>query len=83
MEAKTNDVLVAMKRYDEAKRTLGLTDDAAVVIGEMTIDVSDDMKDCIRATVKEKYRNACKDYYEALDKLKEAIWEEYMNSFTS
>lgn len=83
MEVKTNDVLAAMKRYDEAKRALSLTDDAAVVIGEMTIDVSDDMKDCIRATVKEKYRNACKDYYEALDKLKEAVWEEYMNSFTS
>lgn len=82
MEKKTGDVLIAMKHYDDAKKALSLTDDAAVVIGEMTIDVSDDIKECIEGILKERYRNACKEYYDALDKLKEAVWEEYMNSFT-
>lgn len=83
MEKKTDDALIAMKHYDDAKKALSLTDDAAVVIGEMTIDVNDDIKGCIKAVVKERYRNACKAYYDALDKLREAVWEEYMNSFTN
>ena len=76
-------VLVAMKHYDEAKRALGLTDDAVVVVGEMTIDVGDDIKEYIEGMLKDNYRNACKAYYDELDRLRKAIWEEYMNSFTS
>ena len=77
-----DNVLIAMKNYDEAKKALGLTDDAVVVVGEMTIDVSDDIKECIEGMLKDNYRNACKAYYDELDRLRKAIWEEYMNSFT-
>lgn len=77
-----DNVLIAMKNYDDAKKALSLTDDAAVVIGEMTIDVSDDIKECIEGMLKDNYRNACKAYYDELDRLRKAIWEEYMNSFT-
>ena len=75
-------VLAMKKNYDEAKRALDLTDDAAVVVGEMTIDISNDIKECIEGMLKDNYRNACKAYYDELGRLREAIWEEYINSFT-
>ena len=78
-----NKVLTAMKNYNDAKKALSLKDRATITVGDLTIDVNDVMKECIEDVLKDNYRNACKAYYDELDRLGKAVWEEYMNSFTS
>lgn len=78
-----DNVLIAMKNYDVAKKALCLKDKATVTVGDLAIDISDNIKECIEGMLKDNYRNACKAYYDELDRLRKAIWEEYMNSFTS
>lgn len=76
-------VLMAKKNYDAAKKALSLKDKATITVGDLTIDANDVMKECIKDVLKDNYRNACNAYYDELDRLGKAIWEEYMNSFTS
>lgn len=76
-------VLIAMKNYDAAKKALSLKDRATVKVGDLTIEANDIIKECIEDILKDNYRKACRAYYDELDRLETAIWEEYMNSFTS
>ena len=76
-------VLTAMKNYDDAKKALSLKDRAIITMDDLTIDVNDAIKECIEDELKDNYRNACKAYYDELDRLKRDIWEEYMNTFSS
>lgn len=78
-----NKVLMAMKNYDAAKKALSLKDRSTVTVGDLTIDVNDIIKECIEDMLKDNYRNACKAYYDELDRLRKAVWDEYMNTFTS
>lgn len=75
-------VLMAKKNYDDAKKALRLKDRSTVKVDDLTLDVNDVIKECIEDVLKGNYRNACKAYYDELDRLGTAIWEEYMNSFT-
>ena len=76
-----NKVLTAMKNYDDAKKALSLKDKAIITMDDITMDVNDAIKECIEDELKDNYRNACKAYYDELDRLKRDIWEEYMNTF--
>ena len=76
-------VLMAKKNYDDTKKALSLKDKAIITMGDLTIDVNDAIKECIEDELKYNYRNACKTYYDELDRLKKDIWEEYMNTFSS
>lgn len=78
-----NKVLMTMKNYDAAKKALSLKDRSTVTVGDLTIDVNDVIKEYIEDMLKDNYRNACKDYYDELDRLRKAVWDEYMNTFTS
>lgn len=78
-----NKVLMVMKNYDAAKKALSLKDRPTVTVGDLTIDVNDIIKECIEDMLKDNYRNACKAYYDELDRLRKAVWDEYMNTFTS
>lgn len=75
-------VLIAKKNYDDAKKALRLKDRSTVKVDDITLDLNDVIKECIEDVLKDNYRNACKAYYDELDRLGKAIWEEYMNSFT-
>ena len=75
-------VLMAKKNYDDAKKALRLKDRSTVKVDDLTLDINDVIKECIEDVLKDNYRNACKAYYDELDRLGMAIWEEYMNSFT-
>lgn len=74
-------VLMAKKNYDDTKKALSLKDKAIITMDDLTIDVNDAIKECIEDELKDNYRNACKAYYDELDRLKRDIWEEYMNTF--
>lgn len=76
-------VLMAKKNYDDTKKALSLKDKAIITMDDLTIDVNDAIKECIEDELKDNYRNACKTYYDELDRLKRDIWEEYMNTFSS
>lgn len=76
-------VLIAMKNYDAAKKALSLKDRATVKVGDLTIEANDIIKECIEDMLKYNYHKACRAYHDELDRLATAIWEEYMNSFTS
>ena len=75
-------VLIAKKNYDDAKKALRLKDRSTVKVDDLTLDINDVIKECIEDVLKDNYRNACKAYYDELDRLGNAIWEEYMDSFT-
>lgn len=75
-------VLMAKKNYDDAKKALRLKDRSTVKVDDLTLDINDVIKECIEDVLKDNYRNACKAYYDELDRLGNAIWEEYMDSFT-
>ena len=75
-------VLIAKKNYDDAKKALRLKDRSTVKVDDLTLDINDVIKECIEDVLKDNYRNACKAYYDELDRLGNAIWEEYLNSFT-
>ena len=74
-------VLIAKKNYDDAKKALRLKDRSTVKVDDLTLDINDVIKECIEDVLKDNYRNACKAYYDELDRLGKAIWEEYMNSY--
>lgn len=74
-------VLMAKKNYDVAKKSLRLKDSVTVKVDDLTLDINDVIKECIEDELKDNYRNACKAYYDELDRLKNDIWEEYMNSY--
>ena len=74
-------VLMAKKNYDDTKKALSLKDKAIITMDDLTIDVNDAIKECIEDELKDNYRNACKAYYDELDRLKRDIWEEYINTF--
>ena len=74
-------VLMTKKNYDDAKKALSLKDKAIITMDDITMDVNDAIKECIEDELKDNYRNACKAYYDELDRLKRDIWEEYINTF--
>ena len=76
-------VLMAKKNYDDAKKALSLKDRAIITMDDLTIDVNDAIKECIEDELKDNCRNACKAYYDEMDRLQRDIWEEYMNTFAS
>ena len=75
-------VLIAKKNYDDAKKALRLKDRSTVKVDDLTLDINDVIKECIEDVLKDNYRNACKAYYDELDRLGNAIWEEYLKSYT-
>ena len=76
-------VLRAKKNYDDTKKALRLKDRTTVKVDGLTLDINDVIKECIEDVLKDNYRNACKAYYDELDRLKKDIWEEYMNTFST
>ena len=74
-------VLIAKKNYDDAKKALSHKDRSTIKVDDLSLDLNDVIKECIEDVLKDNYRNACKAYYDELDRLGKAIWEEYMNSY--
>lgn len=76
-------MMKARQKYFESATKLAQANDCAIIIGETTIKATDEMKEIITRDLQNEFRNACKEYYDTLCKLKEAIWNEYMKTFKS
>lgn len=77
------EMMRARQKYFESATKLAQANDCAIIIGETTITPTDGLKKMICCDLQDEYRNACKEYYDTLCKLKETIWNEYMKTFES
>lgn len=77
------EMLKARQKYFESATKLAQANDCAIIIGETTTKATDEVKEIVTRDLQNEFRNACKEYYDVLCKLKEVIWNEYMKTFKS
>lgn len=78
-----NEMLDAREGYLASAERLAHADDCTIVVDGTTIPTTDEMKEMIRCNLRDEFRNACKEYYDALCNMRDVVWDEYMKTFES
>lgn len=77
------EMLNAREKYFESAIKFAQADACAIVVGKTTITPTDEMKEMVRYNLRDEFRNACKEYFDALSNMKDVVWDEYMKTFES
>lgn len=76
-------LMKARQKYFESAAKLAEACDCAIIVGETTIMATDEIKEMVTRSLQEEFRNACKEYYDALCNTRNTVWDEYMKTFES
>lgn len=77
------EMMTARQKYFESATKLAQANDCAIIVGETTITPTDEMKTMICRDLQDEFRDACKEYCDALRNMRDVIWDEYMKTFES
>lgn len=75
------EMLNAREKYLASAERLTHANDCAIVVDGITITPTNEVKEMIRCNLQDEFRNACKEYYDALCNMMDVVWDEYMETF--
>lgn len=77
------EMLNAREKYLASAERFAHANDCSIVIDGTTITPTNKVKEMILCILQDEFRNACKEYYDALCNMGDVVWDEYMKTFES